>query len=68
MHKLQKKLKSIIENKWLMKKIVFTLVILAIYRLLIHIPVPFVDINTLMWQIWTNTDWWLWYFVMMLWW
>lgn len=69
MHKLQKKLKSILENKWLMKKIIFTLVILAIYRLLIHIPVPFVDIHALMGQIWTNTtDWWLWYFVMMLWW
>ena len=51
MHKLQKKFKTIIENKGLMKKIIFTLVILAIYRLLIHIPVPFVDIQALMGQM-----------------
>lgn len=68
MHKLQKKLKTIVENKWLMKKIIFTLVILAVYRLLIHIPVPFVDIHALMWQIWTTDSGGLWYFVMMLWW
>lgn len=68
MHKLQKKIRSIIENKWLMKKIFFTLWILAIYRLLVHIPVPFVNIQTLMGQIWTVDTGWLWYFVMMLWW
>jgi len=33
-----------------MKKIWFTLWILAIYRLLIFIPVPFVDISSLMWS------------------
>lgn len=68
MNKLQKNLKNIIENKWLMKKIFFTLWILALYRLLIHIPVPFVNIHELMWQIWTVNSWWLGYFVMMLWW
>ena len=68
MHKLQKKIKNIIENKWLMKKIFFTLLILAIYRLLVHIPVPFVNINELMGQIWTVDTGWLWYFIMMLWW
>lgn len=68
MHKFTKKLKSITENKWLMKKIIFTLVILAVYRLLIHIPVPFVDINALMSQVWSVDSGWLWYFVMMLWW
>jgi len=68
MQKFIKKLNNILENKWLMKKIIFTLAILAIYRLLIHIPVPFVDINALMSQVWTTNDGWLWYFVMMLWW
>jgi preprotein translocase subunit SecY len=48
MKKFRKKLKSIIENKSLMKKIFFTLGILAIYRLLVHIPVPFVNIHELM--------------------
>jgi preprotein translocase subunit SecY len=33
-----------------MKKVYFTLGILAIYRLLIFIPVPFVDISSLMSQ------------------
>ena len=52
-----------------MKKIYFTLGILAIYRLLIFIPVPFVDISSLM----DNTfeaSWaaeWLWYLVMLMW-
>ena len=68
MNKLQKKLKNIIENKWLMKKIFFTLWILALYRLLVHIPVPFVNIHELMWQIGTTNSWWLGYFIMMLWW
>ncbi|HKL43827.1 MAG TPA: preprotein translocase subunit SecY [Candidatus Absconditabacterales bacterium] len=66
MHKLQKKLKTIVENKGLMKKIIFTLVILAVYRLLIHIPVPFVDIHALMGQIGTTDSGGLGYFVMML--
>lgn len=51
-----------------MKKIWFTIWILAIYRLLVHIPVPFVDIDTLMWQIGTVSASGLWYMVMMLWW
>lgn len=68
MQKIQKKINSILENKWLMKKIIFTLVILAVYRFLVHIPVPFVDINELMWQIWNVNSGWLWYFIMMLWW
>lgn len=68
MQKFKKKLKSIVENKTLMKKIGFTLLILALYRLLVHVPVPFVDIDTLMWQIWSASTAWLWYLVMMLWW
>ena len=67
MKKFRKKLKSIIENKSLMKKIFFTLGILAIYRLLVHIPVPFVNIHELMWKLWAVDAGGLWYFVMMLW-
>ncbi len=68
MSKFKKKFNSIVNNKSLMKKIWFTLWILAIYRLLVHIPVPFVDINNLMGQIWTVSTSGLWYLVMMLWW
>jgi preprotein translocase subunit SecY len=45
-----RKVKEIVTNKTIMKKIYFTLGILAIYRLLIFIPVPFVDISSLMSQ------------------
>lgn len=68
MSKFKKKFNSIITNKSLMKKIWFTLWILAIYRLLVHIPVPFVNIDTLMWQIGTVSASGLWYMIMMLWW
>lgn len=68
MSKFRKKFNSIISNKSLMKKIWFTLWILAIYRLLVHIPVPFVNIDNLMGQIWAISSSWLWYLVMMMWW
>jgi len=68
MSKFKKKFNSIISNKSLMKKIWFTLWILAIYRLLVHIPVPFVNIDNLMWQMWAISSSGLWYLVMMMWW
>ena len=68
MSKFGKKFNSIIGNKSLMKKIWFTLWILAIYRLLVHIPVPFVNIDNLMGQIWAISSSGLWYLVMMMWW
>lgn len=68
MSKFKKKFNSIISNKSLMKKIWFTLWILAIYRLLVHIPVPFVNIHNLMDQIWAISSSGLWYLVMMMWW
>ncbi len=68
MSKFRKKFNSIISNKSLMKKIWFTLWILAIYRLLVHIPVPFVNIDNLMGQIWAISSSGLWYLVMMMWW
>jgi len=48
MQKVLKKLRDVRENDNIRKKIIFTLVILAVYRLLVLIPVPFVDINALM--------------------
>ena len=45
-----RKVKEIVSNKTIMKKIWFTVGILAIYRLLVFIPVPFVDISSLMAQ------------------
>ena len=68
MSKFRKKFNSIVSNKSLMKKIWFTLWILALYRLLVHIPVPFVDIDNLMGQIWAISSSGLWYLVMMMWW
>lgn len=69
MQKFLKKLTEIRENPWIKNKIIFTLVILAIYRLLVFIPVPFVHIGTLMSKtLSTGTDAsGLWYFVMLLW-
>lgn len=68
MQKFKKKLKSIISNKNLMKKIGFTLLVLLLYRLLVHVPVPFVNIDVIMSHMWSISNTWLWYFVMMLWW
>ena len=50
MKKFMRKVNEIISNKTIMKKVYFTLGILAIYRLLIFIPVPFVDLSSLMEQ------------------
>ena len=50
MKKFMRKVKEIVTNKTIMKKVYFTLGILAIYRLLVFIPVPFVDISSLMSQ------------------
>ena len=46
MKKFRRKVKEIVSNKTIMKKVWFTVGILAIYRLLIFIPVPFVDISS----------------------
>jgi len=43
-----KKISDVLKNKYIMDKIYFTLIILAIYRLLVFLPVPFVDISALM--------------------
>jgi preprotein translocase subunit SecY len=43
-----RKVKEIFGNKKIRNKILFTLLILGIYRLLVFIPVPFADISVLM--------------------
>jgi preprotein translocase subunit SecY len=47
MKKFMRKFREIISNKTIMRKVWFTLGILALYRLLIYIPVPFVDISSI---------------------
>ena len=67
MDKFFKKLQEIRENPSIKKKIIFTLVMLAIYRLIVFIPVPFVDITALMAKTINTGDSWLGYFIMLLW-
>ncbi|MDD3262325.1 MAG: preprotein translocase subunit SecY [Candidatus Absconditabacteria bacterium] len=66
MQKFIKKVQDIFENKSLKKKIIFTLAMLALYRLLVFIPVPFVDITALMSKTIDATGSGLGYFVMLL--
>ena len=64
--KFSKKVGEIFWNKKIRNKILFTLFILAIYRLLVFIPVPFADISVLMSQtLNSGSD--FGYFVMLLW-
>ena len=39
-------IQDMVTNKSVRKKLLFTLAILALYRLFVYIPVPFVDINS----------------------
>ncbi|MEI6775196.1 MAG: hypothetical protein WCL18_10945 [bacterium] len=66
MEKFLKKLQEIRENPSIKKKIIFTLVMLALYRLLVFIPVPFVDITALMAKTITTGDSGVGYFIMLL--
>ena len=68
MQKFFKKVQEVRENPSIKKKIIFTLVMLAVYRLLVFIPVPFVDIGALMAKTINTGDSWLGYFIMLLWW
>lgn len=47
---LMKTIKNIINNKSLKQKIGITILMLALYRLLVMVPVPFVNIDLLMSQ------------------
>lgn len=66
MEKFFKRLQEIRENPTIKKKIIFTLVMLALYRLLVFIPVPFVDITALMSKTINTGDSGLGYFLMLL--
>lgn len=68
MEKFLKKLQEVRENPSIKKKIMFTLAMLAVYRLLVFIPVPFVNITALMTKTISATNSWLGYFIMLLWW
>lgn len=60
--------KSIFASKTLRKKIFFTLIILAVYRFFVVIPVPFADISALMGKMqWMDAQW-LDFFAMLLGW
>ena len=67
MEKFLKKLQELRENPSIKKKIIFTLVMLAVYRLLVFIPVPFVDITELMARTINTGDSGIGYFLMLLW-
>ncbi|MCX6822702.1 MAG: preprotein translocase subunit SecY [candidate division SR1 bacterium] len=66
MNKFLTKLQEIRENPTVKKKIIFTLVILAVYRLMVFIPVPFVDITALMTKTINSNSSGLGYFLMLL--
>lgn len=68
MEKFLKRLQEIWENPTIKNKIIFTLVVLAIYRLLVFIPVPFVHVGALMAKTAGTDASGLGYFVMLLWW
>lgn len=54
-------------NRTIRNKLLWTLAILAFYRFLVFVPVPFVDVTTLVSR--TLQSWWgLEYFAMLLWW
>lgn len=67
MKKFLRKTKEVFSNESVMKKLWFTLWILAIYRLLIFVPVPFVNLSSLM-ESTTADAWWFGYLVMLMWW
>ena len=66
MKKVFKKVQDMVANKTIRNKILFTLAILAIYRLLVIVPVPFVNIDSLMAATMDAASG-LSYFVMLLW-
>jgi len=69
MNKFLKRLQEIWENPTIKNKIIFTLAMLAVYRLLVFIPVPFVHIDVLMSKTFdSGASGGLGYFVMLLWW
>lgn len=67
MKKFMKKVSDVFTNKTIRKKILITLWLLAVYRLLVFIPVPFADVSTLLSHTLGSTASEYGYFVMLLW-
>ncbi len=68
MQKVISKIKDIFKTKSVRNKILFTVFLLILYRLLVVIPVPFVNIDLLMNATINSSNAWLWYVMMLLWW
>lgn len=62
-----KSAKNIVTHPWLRKKILFTIALLAIYRLLVFVPVPFADVAQVLAASWGSSEG-LSQFLMLLWW
>lgn len=64
-----KYIKDISKSKSLKKKIMITLMLLLLYRLLVILPVPFVNLSSLMELLNSAKDsWWVEYLTMLMWW
>lgn len=66
MSKILHYLSNIWNSKSLRNKVLFTILLLALYRLLVFIPVPFANVDVIMSNTLGN-GWWLEYFAMLLW-
>ncbi len=59
---------DMVSNPTVRKKLLYTIMILVIYRFLVFIPVPFADVGQILWwTLWSWTGTWLEYFAMLLW-
>lgn len=67
MPKIFNYIKEIFNSEPLKKKLLFTIIILIIYRFLVFIPVPFIEIESLMNNTFSSA-WWIEFFAMLLWW
>ncbi len=62
-------IREIWESSTVLKKLLFLIAVLALYRFMVAIPVPFVDIDAFMWSEWIWDEWWgLEFFAMLMWW
>jgi len=67
MKKFFNQISKIWTNEVIRKKILRTLWLLAIYRFLVILPIPFANVDTIL-QSTEQTSWWLWFFLMLFWW
>lgn len=57
---------AVFKNPQTRNKIFITLWLLALYRFLVYIPVPFADISQIQ-LLQTDSSWWVWLFLLLLW-